>query len=33
MGYYDSQGKYRGAAGMGSIEDIFDRLTGIIDTL
>jgi adenylate kinase len=33
MGYYDGQDKYRGVAGMGSIEDIFDRLSGIIDTL
>ena len=33
MGYYKGQGKYRGVAGMGSVEDIFNRLTGIIDTL
>ena len=33
MGYYEGQGKYRGVEGMGSIEDIFNRLTGIIDTL
>ena len=33
MGYYDGQGKYHGVAGMGSIDDIFDRLSGIIDKL
>ena len=33
MGYYDSQGKYRGVNGVGSIDDIFGRLTGIIETL
>jgi len=31
MGYYQGQGKYRGVEGMGSVEDIFDRLAGIID--
>jgi len=30
MGYYDAQGKYRGVDGIGSIDDIFGRLTGII---
>lgn len=30
MGYYDAQGKYRGVDGVGSIDDIFSRLTGII---
>ncbi len=33
MGYYARQGKYHGVEGMGNIEDIFIRLTGIIDSL
>ena len=33
MGYYDAQGKYRGVNGVGSIDDIFGRLTGIIEDL
>ena len=33
MGYYESQGKYRGVEGVGSIEDIFGRLSGIIESL
>ena len=33
MGYYRGQGKYRGVDGVGSIEDIFGRLTGIIGDL
>ena len=33
MGYYDGQGKYRGVNGVGSIADIFTRLTGIIEAL
>jgi adenylate kinase len=33
MGFYNSLGKYRGVDGVGSIEDIFDRLTGIIEDL
>jgi len=33
MGYYDGQGKYRGVNGVGGIEDIFERLTGIIANL
>ena len=33
MDYYDGQGKYSGVNGMGSIDDIFTRLTGIIDAL
>jgi len=32
-GYYDEQGKYRGVKGVGSIDEIFDRLTGIIGGL
>ena len=31
--YYQAQGKYKGIQGMGSIEDIFDRLCAAIDTL
>ena len=33
MGYYDAQGKYRGVNGVGGIDDIFGRLTGIIESL
>jgi len=33
MGYYESQGKYRGVNGVGSIDDIFGGLTGIIEAL
>ncbi|HEC44396.1 hypothetical protein LCGC14_2726420 [marine sediment metagenome] len=33
MGYYESQGKYRGVEGVGSIDDIFGRLSGIIESL
>jgi adenylate kinase len=33
MGYYESQDKYRGVDGIGSIDDIFDRLTGIIEAV
>ncbi len=33
MGYYREQGKYRAVEGVGSIEDIFSRLTGIIEKL
>jgi len=33
MGYYHEQGKYRGVNGVGSIAEIFGRLTGIIDGL
>ena len=33
MDYYEGQGKYCGVAGMGTIDDIFDRLTAIIDAL
>jgi len=33
MGYYESQGKYRGINGVGSIDDIFGRLTSIIEAL
>jgi adenylate kinase len=33
MVFYQGQGKYRGVDGVGSIEDIFDRLTGIIEEL
>ena len=33
MGYYRGQGKYRGVDGVGGIEDIFGRLTGIIANL
>jgi adenylate kinase len=33
MLYYESQGKYRGVDGLGSIEEIFGRLTGIIEAL
>jgi len=33
MGYYESQGKYRGVNGVGSIDDIFNELTGIIKAL
>ena len=33
MNFYDGQGKYRGVNGMGGIDDIFDRLIGIIDAL
>lgn len=33
MGFYDSQGKYRGVNGVGSIDDIFGRLTGIIEAV
>jgi adenylate kinase len=33
MGYYRKQGKYRGVNGMGSIGEIFGRLTGIIEGL
>jgi adenylate kinase len=33
MGYYLGQGKYGGVDGVGSIEDIFSRLTGIIANL
>jgi adenylate kinase len=33
MGYYEGQGKYRGVNGVGGIEDIFERLTGIIANL
>ena len=32
MGYYDSRGKYRGVNGVGSIDDIFSRLCGFIDS-
>ena len=31
--YYDKQGKFRAVNGMGSIEDIFNRLCSDIDTL
>jgi adenylate kinase len=31
--FYASQGKYKGVHGMGSIEDIFDRLCKAIDAL
>jgi adenylate kinase len=31
--FYASQGKYKGVLGMGSIEDIFDRLCKAIDTV
>ena len=33
MNYYDGQGKYRGVNGVGSIDDIFARLSGNIDDL
>ncbi|MFC2081339.1 adenylate kinase [Bacteroidota bacterium] len=33
MGYYDAQGKYRGVNGLGSIDDIFQRLREIIKAL
>lgn len=33
MEYYRSRGKYRGVNGVGSIEEIFDRLTKILDSL
>ena len=33
MGYYDTQGKYRGVNGLGSIDEIYERLTGIIGAL
>ena len=33
MGYYESQGKYRGVNGVGSIDNIFGELTGIIEAL
>ncbi len=31
--FYEAQGKYRGIQGMGSIEEIFDRLCTAIDSL
>ncbi len=31
MNYYDARGKYRGVDGVGSIDDIFARLTDIIE--
>ncbi len=33
MKYYESQGKYRGVNGVGSIDDIFKRLTDIIEAI
>jgi adenylate kinase len=33
MGYYKGQDKYRGVDGVGSIDDIFGRLTRIIEDL
>jgi adenylate kinase len=33
MDYYRTQGKYRGFNGVGSIDEIFNRLTGIIGEL
>lgn len=33
QGYYEAQNKYKGIHGMGSIEEIFDRLCGAIDSL
>ena len=32
-GYYEKQGKYHGVDGVGSIAEITDRLSGVIDTL
>jgi len=32
MDYYKGTGKYRGVDGMGSIDDIFDRITRVIDS-
>ena len=31
--YYEAQGKYKGIQGMGSIDEIFDRLCQAIDSL
>jgi adenylate kinase len=31
MGYYEAQGKYRGVNGVGGIDDIFSRLSSIIE--
>ena len=31
--YYEAQSKYKGVDGVGSIEEITDRLVGIIDAL
>jgi adenylate kinase len=31
MGYYQAQGKYRGVQGTGSIDEIFERLCGILE--
>lgn len=33
MGYYESQDKYRGVNGLGGIDEIFKRLTEIIEAL
>jgi len=33
MNYYREQGKYRGVNGMGNIDEIFNRLAAIIDSL
>jgi len=33
MGYYETRGKYRGVNGTGSIDDIFNRLCGILEGL
>jgi adenylate kinase len=33
MDYYRTQGKYRGVNGLGCIDEIFNRLTGIIEKL
>ncbi|MFW5699369.1 MAG: adenylate kinase [Bacteroidota bacterium] len=33
IGYYESQGKYHAVDGLGSIEDISNRLYAVIDTL
>lgn len=33
MGYYQGQDKYHGVNGMGSIEEIFGRLAGILDKI
>lgn len=32
QGFYETQGKYKGIPGMGSIDDIFDRLVIAIDS-
>jgi len=32
-GFYEQQGKYYGVDGVGSVAEITDRLSGVIDTL